>query len=474
MINSSVKNHPLILTIFGGTGDLAQNKIFAALYDLKKNNLLPDQYKIVGFSRRPMSDIEYRKFVADSLQKGEDESVQEFLQNIFYAQGDITDVESYDSLKKCLSNLDEDLSMCANKIFYLAVPPKLYKDVFLNLDKAEMVKPCGKDTGKDTDIWTRVLVEKPFGENPEEAMKLDHLLGKLFDEKQIFRIDHYLAKEALQNIITFRFANAIFEPIWNNKMVEKVEINLFETDDVSARGAFYDSVGALRDVGQNHILQMLALVAMDDPHGLSADKIRTSREKALSKVGLYHKDISKSATLAQYRGYQQEPGVSENSQTETYFQLKLEVKNSRWKGVPFYVSSGKALGEKKVEIRISFKEKESCVCPVDGICHYGNTITISVQPEEKITVGFWTKKPGLKFELEEKDLSFNYEDNIVLNDAYEKVLYDCLIGDQALFTSTNEVATQWRLIDKICNSWKKCEIDTYEKGVDPNKLAKIK
>jgi glucose-6-phosphate 1-dehydrogenase len=467
---------PTTFVIFGGTGDLAKNKIFSALMDLKLKKVLPQSYKIIGFSRKDLSDADYRDFVSNAIANKSNsynaDDVANFLSNIHYVQGDINDSETYGNLEVALQKIDEEYATCSNKIFYLAVPPNLYENVFINLDKSDLIKPCSKNLN---DVWTRVLVEKPFGSNSIEAQKLDKLLGKLFDESQIFRIDHYLAKEALQNIIYFRFANPIFTTIWDNEEIEKIDINLFETNDASDRGHFYDPIGALLDVGQNHVLQMLALITMEDPHGLTADKIRKARTELISKIVPASRNVQEYAFRAQYNGYKNENGVDPKSQTDTFFQLKLNINNKRWKDVPIFIQSGKALSVKKAQIKITFKKVESCVCPVDDVCHYGNSITIDIQPEEKITLSFWAKKPGLSLGVEERELSFNYHNNLLpIQDAYEKVLFDCIMGDQTLFNTTEEVAMQWSLISKISEAWKKIPLEIYEKGVDPETLLKLK
>jgi glucose-6-phosphate 1-dehydrogenase len=470
----NIKNTTFVL--FGATGDLAKNKIIPALFDLKQKKCLPDNYKILGFSRKDLSDSDYREFAAQAINsKGNNynaDEVAEFLNSIHYTQGDINDLDTYYDLSNRLNKIDDESGICANKIFYLAVPPNLYEPIFINLDNADLVKPCSEHSH---DTWTRILVEKPFGSNPKQAQKLDKMLGKLFDEEQIFRIDHYLAKEVMQNIISFRFSNPIFMPVWNRDHVEKIEISIFEKNDASERGHFYDPIGALRDVGQNHILQMLALVTMEDPKGLSFESIRKSRKNLISRLVTFERDPEKYAYRAQYDGYKNEEGVDPKSETDTFFQIKLNIDNKRWKGVPVYLQSGKALGEKLVRVKIKFKPRETCVCPVNDICNYGNAITIDVQPEEKISLKFWSKKPGLNYGVEEKELSFNYgDDQNLLTDAYQKVLFDCILGDQTLFNSTEEVAMQWGIVEKISKAWKKVPLDFYEKGIDPEKLLKLK
>jgi glucose-6-phosphate 1-dehydrogenase len=469
------EKHPIIFTIFGATGDLAQRKIIPALMDLYCRDLLPENFNVVGFSRKDLSDENYREFAKNSIDgKDEDYSeskVKEFLTKISYKQGDLTNIDSYDSLSKYLKSKDEELSDCSNKLFYLAVPPSLYNSSFENLSKSGLGTPCFVEGEKR---WARILVEKPFGSDKDEAKKLDKTLGKLFDEDQIFRIDHYLAKETIQNILAFRFANAIFEPIWNNKYIEKVELKLYETVDADDRASFYDGIGALRDVGQNHLLQMLALVAMEDPMSLDSKMVKKSRGDVFSNISVNKKDLPE-FSRGQYEGYTNNDDIDSKSKTETYFKIKLGVKNKRWSGVPFYLESGKALNEKRTEIKITFKDKESSVCPIDGICKYNNVLTINTEPDKKISICFWSKKPGLDMNLEEKKLSFDFDENpLNVTDAYEKVLYDCIKGDQTLFASTYEISTQWGIISNIFKLWKNIPLLEYKKGSAVNDLSNKK
>lgn len=464
------EKHPITFVIFGATGDLAQKKLIPALMDLYTKDLLPEDFNIVGYSRKDLSHEDYREFVSNSLNnKGHshpEKLVSDFLKKITYKQGDFNLLENYESLSKYLSDLDKEIEDCSNKIFHLAVPPSLYENIFKMLSDSGLSSPCTKHDDKR---WTRVLVEKPFGSDSENAKRLDKMLGKLFKEDQIFRIDHYLAKEAIQNILFFRFANAIFEPIWNREHIDRVELKLNEKDIVPNRVNFYDGIGALRDVGQNHLLQMLALVSMEDPGSVTADSIRESRGDVLSKVFLSSKD-SHNLVRGRYDSYLETEGVSKDSKTETYFRVKLEIKNSRWKGVPFYLESGKALDEDSSEIKIVFKDKESSVCLIDETCRYNNTLTININDQE-ISICFWAKKPGLTFDLEQKKLSFKYgqEENKTI-DAYEKVIYDCIKGDQSLFTSTYESATNWRIISDIMKAWKNLPLVKYKNGIDPKEI----
>jgi len=459
---------PTTLIIFGATGDLAQHKLFPALFHLFSNGYLPDQFQIVGIAKDESSHEEYRDFVREAVQATSHHhrpaELEEFIQHVHYQTGLFEDKQTYLKAADELARLDEKtFNTCSNKLFYLAVPPTLYDVIFENLATSGLTIPCGGDEG-----WTRVLVEKPFGRDLQTAQELDRKLGQLFQEEQIFRIDHYLAKETVQNVITFRFANAIFEPLWNNQHIERVDIRFSETIGVGQRGSFYEDVGALRDVGQNHLLQLLALVAMEDPQELKAEAIRPLRAALLKQlIPIPASQLADHVTRGQYQGYRDEHAVGDESQTETYFRLVAQLDNDRWRGVPFILESGKKLAENNVEIVITFKESASCVCPADDHSHHRNILTIRVQPDEGISIRFWAKKPGLTYELEPKTLSFFYKDSaaeLQLPDAYEKVLYDCIRGDQTLFASTDEVTAAWAFITPILENWHTLPLLEYEPG----------
>ena len=472
--NEGGKISPTTFVIFGVTGDLAQRKLFPALFALHRRGLLPEQYRIVGFSRRPFAPEEFRSFVSEALAKkgaaeGADASaasaaLKDFLNHVQYQQGFFDKNDSYQDLAKALQQVDEELGQCSNKLFYLSVPPSLYEEIFVHLSFSGLTIPCGGDLG-----WTRVLVEKPFGRDLATAQKLDALLATLFKEEQIFRIDHYLAKETLQNILAFRFANNLFEPVWNREFVDSVEVRLLEKIDLQGRGAFFDDIGSLRDVGQNHILQMLALAAMDDPKGCGSDAIRRSRAAVLSQ--LMPVEPSK-LVRAQYAGMREERGVKPDSQTETYFRIVAGIGSPRWKGVPFILEAGKALDEARAEITVSFKKVESCFDPVAGAGEHRDSLTFRIQPNEGIELTFWAKTPGVVTEVEPKRLSFSYgpEAKDAIGDAYEKVLYDCVRGDQTLFASTEEVAAAWKFVTPILEQWGKVPLGTYEKGSRPSHI----
>jgi glucose-6-phosphate 1-dehydrogenase len=446
--------NPTIFVIFGITGDLAQRKLLPSLLSLYTKKLLPEKFAIIGVSRRMLSREEFRQFVRDEINikfgQYREEDVKHFLDHMSYVQGSFDTDDMYTRLAERLQSIDkQQFKTCSNKLFHLSVPPTLYENILDHLSNSGLTVPCGPEEG-----WTRVLIEKPFGNDSETAKKLDKKLGELFKEDQIFRIDHYLAKEALQNILVFRFANSLFEPLWNNRFVDKVHIKLFEKIDIEGRGAFYDGVGALRDVGQNHVLQMLALVAMEEPEVLDAEHIRKERAKILKNLEC------EEIVRGQYTGYRDEKGVADGSMTETYFRIEAGINTGRWKKTPFYLESGKALDESKTEIDIYFKSKTE----------QQNILTFRVQPDEGIKIRFWVKKPGLGMEIESKPLKFKYSDfpnKEAIPDAYEKVIYDAFVGDQTLFTSTDEVLAAWKFITPIIKNWGSLPLERYPKGSRP-------
>jgi glucose-6-phosphate 1-dehydrogenase len=464
-------NMPTIFTIFGATGDLNKRKLLPALLDLHKQGLLPECIKIVGIGRRPFSDNKYRDFVKESIcKKGHnhtDMEIDSFLKHITYHKADFTEPESYKQLSEKLISIEDEFGQCSNKLFYLAVSPINYDIIFRQLADSGLTVPCSFETG-----WTRILVEKPFGEDVKTAQKLDKTLGLLFKESQIFRIDHYLGKETLQDILMFRFSNLIFEPLWNNKYIEKVEILLHEDLDIEGRGAFYDKIGALRDVGQNHMLQMLSFIAMENPVKFEAESIRKERAKVLKNIrGISKKEISGNVLRGQYLGYKNEDGVDPNSNTETYFNLKTFIDNKRWKGVPFYLDGGKGLDRKRTEIKIYFKKTTKCLCTPEQEKNHANILTFRIQPNEGISIVFWAKKLGLTTDLEPKKLSFSYLDgNEKFADAYEHILFDAIAGDQTLFTSTDEVSASWEFITPILENWEELDLIEYKKGTDMSEV----
>lgn len=464
-----MSSKPLTIVIFGATGDLFQKKLAGALFDLHQKKLLPEKTEIIGFSRKSFTHDQFHAFIQNALAaraNGKIIEPDEFVGKALYHQGDLNSDESYASLGAFLAERDQSHGACSDKLFYLAVPPNLYETVFTRLAKSGLAIPCAPGTPNEAEAWSRILVEKPFGNNQKEAARLDRLLGKLFEEDQIFRIDHYLAKEAVQNIISFRFSNGLFEPLWNRKHIERVEIKFLEKNDASSRGAFFDGVGALRDVGQNHILQMLALIAMENPRTLEGDAIRDARRKVLEKVSGGGGTLPKWITRGQYEHYRSETGVRTGSDTETYFKIQAKVENTRWRGVPFILESGKAMDRSLVQIAVYFKPTP-CLCPKGHESHHQNVLTFNISPEENISVLFWTKKPGFELQLEPKELSFSFSVGTLerqVPDAYERVLVDAIRGDQTLFTSTEEVKAEWKFITPILEKWSSLPLHTYSKG----------
>lgn len=458
---------PISFVIFGATGDLSRRKLLPALFSLYRKGYLPKSFQIIGLSKENLSTEGFRAFAATILKQHREygsDAFDSFLTHLTYQQGMFEDQVSYLSLAKHLTALEATaFGQCTNKLFYLAVPPTLYETIFKHLAHSGLTVPCGGPDG-----WTRVLVEKPFGHTLATAQQLDRLLGTLFQEEQIFRIDHYLAKETLQNILAFRFSNALFETIWNNQHIEKVEITFLEKNGIGTRGSFYEDIGALRDVGQNHLLQMLALIAMEDPGRMDAAAIREERAKVLQSLRpLLPEALGHESLRGQYLGYREEAHVAAASQVETYFKLRVHLATPRWQGVPFYLESGKKMHEDKVEINIFFKETASCLCPPEENHHHQNLLTFRIQPQEGITLVFWAKKPGFGMSLEGKKLSFVYADaggSTALPDAYEHVVHDCIQGDQTRFTSTAEVAAAWKFITPIVEQWSAMPLHLYQPG----------
>lgn len=468
--------HPTIFVILGITGDLASRKLIPALLELYAKRQLPQRFAIIGFSRRVFSREEFREYIRSrmnvKLGQYREEDIKHFLDHMSYEQGMFDNEGSYTRLAARLKSIDDRWGQCSNKLFHLSVPPILYEGILRNLAHSGLTEACDDGMG-----WTRVLIEKPFGNDMDTARSLDKLLGSLFEEEQIFRIDHYLAKEVLQNIISFRFSNSIFEPLWNRKYIDKVHIKLFERSGIEGRGAFYDGTGALKDVGQNHMLMMLATIAMEAPKSFSASSIRRERAKIIQSLkSIPPRALSKHLVRGQYAGYMQEPGVSPSSQTETYFRLQAEIASARWKGVPFFLESGKALAESKVEIDIYFKESKEVRSMEKGeggkkkdevAVNRQNILTFRIQPDEGIRVKFFVKVPGYDFKTEAKTLKFKYSDaasfDEIPND-YERLIRDAFVGDQTLFASTDEIMASWKYMMPIINNLKNIPLVLYDKG----------
>lgn len=449
---------PTIFVILGATGDLAARKILPSLFRLYKKNNLPKILTIVGFSRRAMNNNQFREYVYEVLKNHKEvktkKDAEAFLGRILYQKGYFDELSHYKQLAGVLGEIDGQWKTCSNKLFYLAVPPKYYKSIFVNLNKSGLTKGCSPEEG-----WTRVIVEKPFGQDLETARDLEKLLSSLFKEEQIYRIDHYLGKEPLQNILTFRFANTMFEQSWSGRYIDSIEVKLLEMGNVEKRGVFYDGVGALRDVGQNHLLQMLAIATMENPGRYDSESIRQKREALLKMIRIpTKKQIAEESFRAQYEGYTEEKGVDKFSTTETYFKTRLRINSPRWEGVRITLEGGKGLKEQKKEIVVRFKHPHPCLCPPQSSHDYHNKVIFALEPKEEITFRLWSKKPGYKMEVEERSFDLPYRDikeRTQYTEEYEKLLLDVFNGDQTLFVTGLEMESMWKYTDAIVEEWQK-------------------
>lgn len=461
-----MKNIPTVLVIFGATGDLISKKIAPALYHLFTKKKLPNMFKVIGYSRRKWNDEDFRQHIREIIYNHKHitnkSQLEQFVQHFFYHEGNFDEKSHYESLATEMGRIDDEWKVCSNKLFYLAVPPNFYSTIFSYLYETGLTLPCGPDEG-----WTRVIVEKPFGHDLKTAESLDMQLAKFFKEEQIYRIDHYLAKEMLQNILNFRFSNNLFEESWNNKFIEKIEIRALEKLGVEERGGFYDGLGALRDFGQNHLLQMLALVTMERPESFQVEEVRSKRTKLLTTlIPMTKTDVENNTFRAQYEGYRDIEDVNQKSITETYFKVKLFLKSPRWQGVPIYLESGKRLKTNTKEVVVTFKHPSPCLCP-PGTPHRNNVVRFQLEPLEKIQIEFLSKEPGLTMGVEQKSLDFYFRSRrkkIQFVEEYEKLLLDCIEGNQLLFISTDEVKPMWRFVDSIIAQW--------EKDVSPTQIYK--
>ena len=456
---------PFVMVIFGATGDLAQHKLLPDLYSLFKKKTLGEKFYIVGFARRDFSDDVYRDMMAEELAVTNEPEWENFAKNLYYQQGLFDEEAGYTALIKKLNGFDEEIGACITRVFYLATPPDNYETILKYLNSTKLSEGCGQGSEK----WTRLAIEKPFGKDLEHARRLDKLLAEIFEERQIYRVDHYLGKETMQNVIAFRFANSIFEPVWNKEYIDHVQITWAEKEGVRTRGKFFDGIGILRDVGQNHLLQMLATVAMEQPKSFSKEGVRDARASAIKAIRCPNKhEVKDNVVRGQYDGYQSEQNVASDSQTETFVAAKLFVDTPRFADIPFYVRAGKKMAEEVMEIKVVFKQTCHILFKEFGCPEVGNVLTIRIQPDEGITLRMIAKKPGNTVSLDTVDMRFSYQQSFGHHgaDAYEKILLDILAGDQMLFNRSDELESSWHLISTILQSWEeeKETIEIYQEG----------
>ena len=439
------------LIIFGASGDLTRRKLMPALCNLYSKGRIRRELRIVGVARADLTTAEYREFIhREMLETGGFQPNQEewdaFSARISYLMADVASQESLRELEEHLEELENFDPEVSNRLYYLAIAPSLYQGAITGLKAAGMAE--------DSAGWRRVVVEKPFGTDLATARELNDVAHSVFQENQVFRIDHYLGKETVQNLLVFRFANTIFEPIWNRNYIDQVQITVAESLNVSERADYYDQTGVLRDMFQNHLMQLLSLVAMEPPYVFEAEALRNEKAKVLKSVRPIHRSDAGAHLIAgQYQGYRQEPGVAENSRTATYAALRLYVDNWRWQGVPFYLRSGKAMEDKTTEIVIQFRHPPHILFPLAEKEEVpSNTLAICVQPDEGFRLEFQSKVPDAGLQMRKVELEFHYQEEFgggALPDAYERLLMDALNGDAALFTRGDEIEQAWRIMDPL-------------------------
>jgi glucose-6-phosphate 1-dehydrogenase len=467
---------PVEFVIFGASGDLTQRKLVPAIYNLAADGLLAAPFAVVGFARREKDDSSFRedllKAVEEHSRTPVDPKVWERVASaLHYVRGDFADPAAYDRLAERLQQIDAERGIPGNRVFYLAAPPASYPEIVRRIRESGLATSNG---------FVRVVVEKPLGHDLRSARELNQALLATFDESQIFRIDHYLGKETVQNILVFRLGNGIFEPLWNQRYVEHVQITVAETLGVEGRGAYFDSAGIARDIFQNHMLQLLTLTAMEPPVRFAPDAVRDEKVKVLKAVKpLDHRAVAERCVRGQYRagivagkpvpGYLEEKDVRPESDTETYLALELEIDNWRWAGVPFYLRAGKRLPKRATEIAIVFRMPPTSIFRASG-CGViePNVLSLRIQPDEGISLAFGSKAPGQAIHIDPVQMDFLYETffGAAPPEAYERLLLDCVQGDSTLFARKDEVELAWELVDSIRGAWSRGQppLVTYEAG----------
>ena len=455
---------PCAIVLFGASGDLAKRKVIPALFDLAAHDSLGERYSIVGFARTPMTDESFQQTAgeaAKTISEGgpiDPGKWDDFAKNLFYSAGDYGDQEAYSRLAKRLAELDTSHNLCGNRIFYLSTPPDVYADIIDQLGRAGLSRPCNPKA------WVRIIVEKPFGRDLASAKELNQIVHNVFEENQVYRIDHYLGKDTVQNLLVLRFGNGIFEPLWNRNYVDHVQITAAETLGVERRGGFYETTGALRDMIQSHVLQLTSLVAVEPPASFDATAVRNEKLKVLQSIRPFDLEaVAQSVVRGQYNagelggkalpGYRQEQGVNPSSKTETFVAARLLIENWRWAGVPFFLRTGKRLARRSTEIVIQFRRAPHMVFHDKHI--EPNRLVLNIQPDEGVSVSFSAKKPGTEMNIGNVVMDFSYREGFGdgSRSAYATLVNDCVRGDATLFDRGDNVEAAWSLVDPILDVW---------------------
>ncbi|HEY2121691.1 MAG TPA: glucose-6-phosphate dehydrogenase [Candidatus Acidoferrum sp.] len=455
---------PCTVVLFGASGDLAKRKVLPAMYDLAQHNSLGERYAIVGFARTPMTNESFRSMAGEAAKTisevGPIDPIKwnDFASNLYYSHGDYADQNSYAELAKFLQSLDAEKNLGGNRLFYLSTPPEVYPHIVEQLGRAGLARPTNPNS------WVRIIIEKPFGRDLGSAKELNKIVLNVFEEKQVYRIDHYLGKDTVQNLLVLRFSNGIFEPLWNRNYVDHVQITASETLGVERRGGFYETAGALRDMIQSHVLQLTSLVAVEPPASFDATAVRNEKLKVLQSIRPFNLEmVAQSVVRGQYApgklgdkvlpGYRQEANVDPNSRTETFVAMRLLIDNWRWAGVPFYLRTGKRLAKRTTEIMIQFRCAPHIVFRERDV--KPNRLILNIQPEEGVSISFGAKKPGTEMNIGNVTMDFNYLKGFGngSRSAYATLLNDCLRGDATLFDRGDSVEAAWSLVDPILDVW---------------------
>ena len=455
---------PCTVVLFGASGDLAKRKVIPAMFDLASHGLLGPRYAIVGFARTPMNDESFRASIGEASKSMSEvgpidpKKWEEFGSNLHYQHGEYGKPEDFANLAKCLKEVEGEKKLAGNRLFYLSTPPEVYKDIVEQLGKAGLAKPTSPNS------WVRIIIEKPFGRDLASAKELNKIVLSVFEEHQVYRIDHYLGKDTVQNLLVLRFSNGIFEPLWNRNYVDHVQITAAETLGVERRGGFYETAGALRDMIQSHVLQLTSLVAVEPPASFDATAVRNEKLKVLQSIRPFDLGmVAQSVVRGQYAagtvegkavpGYRAEPGVNPTSRTETFVAAQVLIDNWRWAGVPFYLRTGKRLARRTTEIVIQFKRAPHIVFREREV--EPNRLILNIQPDEGISVSFGAKKPGPDMNIGNVTMNFSYREGFGdgARSAYATLLSDCVRGDATLFDRGDSVEAAWALVDPILDVW---------------------